>query len=163
MTALDIPGWMSPAELQWLESTASRMSSVAELGCYLGRSTFALCSGCKGTVYAIDNWTTVTAEIKSDDETFAQFKRNMGGFFNLVIWRGHIKDFPNEWPVDMVFIDAAHDYASVLADIRAWTPKARKLICGHDADLPEVWRAVKECFPPEDIVIAVGSIWAVEL
>jgi hypothetical protein len=48
----------------------------------------------------------------------------------------------------MIFIDADHSYESVLADILAWRPKARKLICGHDykKTWPGVQRAVQEVF-----------------
>jgi predicted O-methyltransferase YrrM len=36
--------------------------------------------------------------------------------------------------LDWVYIDAAHDYASVKADIAAWAPKVREggIIAGHD-------------------------------
>jgi FkbM family methyltransferase len=40
-------------------------------------------------------------------------------------------DFQN-LGVDAVFIDGSHLEEDVRADIRAWAPKARKLICGHD-------------------------------
>lgn len=55
---------------------------------------------------------------------------------------------------DLVFIDASHDYQSVLNDILAWKPKVRKggIICGHDffksGDKPysQVHSAVKKVF-----------------
>lgn len=33
---------------------------------------------------------------------------------------------------DLVYIDADHTYEGVTADIEAWTPHARKVICGDD-------------------------------
>jgi hypothetical protein len=42
---LSIPGWMTEDELRWLHETAKSMASVVEIGCYQGRSTFALLQG----------------------------------------------------------------------------------------------------------------------
>lgn len=45
-----------------------------------------------------------------------------------------------------VFIDAAHDYDSVLADLKAWEPKVKPggIIAGHDIDAEGVQRALAE-------------------
>jgi hypothetical protein len=45
-----------------------------------------------------------------------------------------------------VFIDAAHDYDSVLADLNAWAPKVKEggIIAGHDIDAEGVQRALAE-------------------
>lgn len=42
--------------------------------------------------------------------------------------------------IDFVFIDAAHDYDSVIADITAWLPKVKKggIIAGYDYE--DYWR-----------------------
>jgi predicted O-methyltransferase YrrM len=47
--------------------------------------------------------------------------------------------------LDFVFIDASHDYKSVLADITAWYPKVKRkgIIAGHDIDRKPVKDAVK--------------------
>lgn len=161
--ALAIPGWMSGEELYWLQFAASEMESVVELGSYLGRSTLALAKGCNGPVYAIDNWATVNEQIRSDEETLKQFLVNVEKAPNVNAVRKDVNDAAKDVlsSVDMVFLDAAHDYDSVKANIEAWRKHTRRLFCGHDADLPEVWRAVKECFPEAEIV--VGSIWAVKI
>ena len=54
--------------------------------------------------------------------------------------------------IDIVFIDGAHDYQNVKADIKAWLPKLRRpgLICGHDyrgkGGFKGVRLAVNDCF-----------------
>lgn len=155
-------GWMRPAELDWLHEQATTMDSVAEIGVLHGRSAFALLSGCSGPVYCIDPWDD------PDDASLPSFMRSCGHFPNLHAVRGFSPAAAADVPdVDMVFIDGAHDRASVEADIAAWLPKTRKLICGHDYDhvdgYPEVREVVDERFG-ELITVAEGtSIWAVRL
>ena len=53
--------------------------------------------------------------------------------------------------LDFVFLDAAHDYQSVLADLQAWWPRIKKggVLAGHDYDgamFPGVKRAVEAFF-----------------
>jgi 16S rRNA C1402 (ribose-2'-O) methylase RsmI len=66
--------------------------------------------------------------------------------------------------LDMVFIDASHRYEDVLADIRAWLPKTRRLFAGHDysRDWPGVVRAVHQIFGTA-IQRAAQSIWYFEV
>lgn len=60
--------------------------------------------------------------------------------------------------LDGVFIDAAHDYESVKADISAWMPKVKPdgFFGGHDIDAPGVKQAVDEAGFPYTIV---GRCW----
>lgn len=55
-----------------------------------------------------------------------------------------------DYRVNMVYIDAVHEYEFVKQDIELWTPKVRSggWICGHDYSLrfPGVVRAVNEAF-----------------
>jgi predicted O-methyltransferase YrrM len=48
--------------------------------------------------------------------------------------------------LDFVFIDAAHDYQSVVDDIRAWGPKMKPggTLAGHDYQREEFQRAVHD-------------------
>jgi Methyltransferase domain len=163
----DLPGWMSPEELSWLYKRASEAASVAEIGCWRGRSTHALLSGCQGPVYAVDTWkqcgvSPVGYPPAEDEEVFADFNNNVGSFPNLRIVRMPSVDAARiVGMVDMVFIDADHSYESVIADIRAWEPKTLYLVSGHDFDMPEypgVTQAVCESFHE---VERCGSIWFV--
>lgn len=164
-------GWMTPDELEWLRATAATMTSVVEIGVLRGRSAFALLTGCPGPVYCIDPWDD------QGDHAYPAFMADCGHFPNLVAIRGRSPEAAAQVPdVDMVFIDGAHDYAQVVADITAWLPKTRRLICGHDyslsaeAGFPDVRRAVDEIFGdrvrPADFVdtdFDRFSIWAVDV
>jgi len=48
--------------------------------------------------------------------------------------------------LDFVYIDAAHQYANVIEDIRRWFPKVRKggILAGHDLSIDGVRQAVEE-------------------
>ena len=139
---MHIWGWMSPAHLEWLSAQAAQMDSVAEVGSLRGRSAFALLTACGGPVYCIDPW--------PDDDDYDSFMRACGHFPNLVAVREQSPEAAAQVPaVDMVFLDGDHEYEGVLADIEAWLPKTRKLLCGHDYHHPEypgVARAVGEKF-----------------
>lgn len=169
---MHIWGWMSPAELRWLMAQAAQMKSVVEIGSLHGRSAFALLTACPGPVYCIDPW---------DDEhdlSYGSFMGNCGHFPNLVAIRGRSLEVVTRLPIaeragdgfDMVFIDGDHEYESVIADIRAWLPYTRKLICGHDyqndgGGFPGVAKAVHEMFgEPQEVIKSdddLTSIWAV--
>ena len=66
-------------------------------------------------------------------------------------------------PVDMVFIDGDHSYEAVRADIAAWRPLARRMLCGHDLHAsgakPGVRQAVEEAFGDGARVVPGTSIW----
>lgn len=162
--AVKIEGWMSEQELRWLANVARASESVTEIGCWRGRSTFALLSACKGTVTAVDHWeggkhepSHIQEEARKED-LHAAFLSNVGHFSNLrVIKAASVDAAPKVQESDVIFIDGGHAYDEVRADIRAWRPKARRLLAGHDHDWPEVARAVKDELGP--VEHGPGSIW----
>jgi predicted O-methyltransferase YrrM len=73
----------------------------------------------------------------------------------------------NDDSLDFVFIDAAHDYDNVVADLKAWYPKIKKggVLAGHDfyPDQPtwcDVYKAVKDVFGTNYLEIE-GSCFAI--
>lgn len=65
--------------------------------------------------------------------------------------------------LDFVFIDAGHDYDSVMKDLKAWYPKIKDggIIAGHDYHFNiGVYPAVNEYFG-ETNVRQVGSCWLI--
>ena len=171
-TALDIDGWMFADELVWLSEQAAKAASVAEIGCWKGRSTFALLSACAGPVYAVDHFRGTLGEPDHaealDGAVRREFLENCGGFPNLrMIERDSLAaaEMFRGQELDFVFIDASHHYQDVLADIRAWLPKTRRLIAGHDYS-PSCWpgvvQAVDEVFGA-NVKRAGISIWYYEV
>lgn len=168
--ALKIEGWMEPAELEWLADQASKHSCIAEIGSYLGRSTRALADNTRGIVYAIDDFQGPREiEMLSRHTIFDRFIENMVGLEGRlnVIRADHRKLPPLDFFPDMVFIDGAHEYEAVKADIQFWLDRLDSpgLICGHDLlpqHFPGVCRAGEELVP--DYKVAPGtSIWYAEL
>lgn len=163
-----IPGEMLRGELNWLFETAQQMGSIVEVGSWKGRSTHALLSGCRGTVHAVDHFLgcetaagKCTRENAVLENVFQEFQKNVGYLKNLKIHKMSsieaAKNFEDK-SIDMIFIDADHSYESLKADIEAWLPKVKRLICGHDysESTPGVERAVREKF---DQVKTIHSIW----
>jgi hypothetical protein len=171
-----IPGWMQREELEWLFEQAQTMESIVEIGSFKGRSTFALCSGVSGNgngrVYAIDPFTGVALEanpMASGKPTFQDFMQNCGHFKNLtVIPKTSIEAASSEAvppQVDMVFIDGDHSYEGLMTDLKAWSGRTKKLICGHDLDdpiYPGVRQALQAYFGADRIKKCPGSIWAIQ-
>ncbi len=152
-----IEGEINDTDLSWLFDTAKEMESIVEIGSWKGRSTHALLSGCKGTVYSVDQFldSATGAEAQAEAKkknTSKDFTKNVGGFKNLQVLKMDsataVRQFEDN-SVDMVFINAGHAHDEVLADIKMWLPKARKIICGHDRPYWQVKKAVNESFGEE--------------
>ena len=148
-----LPGWMSTQELIWLHAQAMQSTSIVEIGCWKGRSTYALLTGCEGTVYAVDHFQgsvneldTTHAEAKTRD-IHADFMANVGWFPNLSVMKMSSAMASKQFvdlnvQADMVFIDGEHTTEAVLADIAAWAPLTSRILCGHDSYFPEVAEAL---------------------
>ena len=160
-----IPGWMKSRELTWLYLVAQEMDNIVEIGSWMGRSTDALLSGCKGTVWAVDHFKGSKEHLSLPKHITINiqkaFLKNVGHYKNLKLLKmdsleaaGKFKDKS----VDMVFIDGGHEHGEVMADIKAWLPKTKKLICGHDyyENYKGVKCAVDEIF---DNVNTFDLIW----
>ena len=165
-----IRGWMDPAELEWLHEVAKRMDSIVELGCHRGRSTYVLCAGCRGAVYAVDcHWCGTMYPFEgSEVHTYPEFIANMGQFSNMVPLEMQFVDAAASDlispEVDMVFIDGDHAYESVLDDLKTWAPRTKKMVCGHDlkAATPGVEKALNEFYGIGKVARGPGSLWYVD-
>jgi hypothetical protein len=167
----DIPTWTSQDELSWLNNQARNMESVADIGVWKGASTHALLSGCSGPVYAVDHFKGDPLEIDAAQQEALDgnirdiFLSNCGHFDNLKLLEmdslSAAKLF-QPGSIDMIFIDAGHSLEDVTADINAWTPVARLLICGHDYDMDGVRTGVDGIFG-DRVENPEGTIWSVKI
>jgi predicted O-methyltransferase YrrM len=141
----DIQGWMSDPELLWLYDAAAGRKKIVEIGCWKGRSTHALCSGCTdGTVFAVDHFRGNPSEIDGahaeakTTDIFSIFLDNTKDFENLIILRKPSAEAARMFKrnsIDMVFIDGEHTYEAFKEDFETWLPLCSGLFCGHDANM----------------------------
>lgn len=148
-----------------LAKTLPDKFKFAEIGVWKGRSLIyfvveAINAGKNFTAYAIDTFEGSEEHqkgkwcydpiINTKDGLYNHFLSNIEPIKNKIkVVRGKSTDaslvFPDEY-FDTVFIDGAHDYDSVLADLKAYYPKVKRgnPIYGHDLDWPGVKKAVTE-------------------
>lgn len=150
---------------------------IVEVGSWKGRSTAFLLveawnKSPKIEIYAVDTWLGSQEHIDVDsvkngtlyDEFMANVKPVSRQLVPLRMTSIQGSNFFPDQSLDSVFIDAAHDYESVRADIAAWLPKVKKggIIAGHDymCGWPGVDRAVAEAF---HLVAFQDNCWLVTL
>lgn len=154
-------GWLTDAEGMLLSELARNVGhgTIVEIGSWKGRSTTWLAlgsaQGSRCTVIAIDPHTG-SEEHRADgvdSATFGEFTANVerNGVAALVqplltTSSEAARDFDR--PIGLLFVDGAHDYASVSTDIANWRPKLQPgaAVAFHDmsASWPETWRAVRD-------------------
>jgi hypothetical protein len=166
----NIQGWMSDIELNWLYETALTMDSILEIGCWKGRSTHALLSGCKGVVFAVDHFRGNPDQINkehkeaSDGNLYHEFMENTVNFDNLVTMKADANDvvkFFKPKSIEMIFIDGRHLTMAVISDILNWMPICKTLLCGHDYNMEGVYNAILGINLP--IKIEAGTIWSYQI
>ena len=132
---------------------------IVELGSFIGRSSCCLgaiiqSSGKKINVLCVDPWPLMwTTDKRMTTEPFSLWRANIiqAGFEHFIFpLRTTSKIASTIVGNDLaaVYIDADHEYPSVVEDISIWLPKVRKggILAGHDYSeaWPGVIQAVKE-------------------
>ena len=150
--------------------------TILEVGSFVGNSASIFASHF-GHVICVDSWTdkglSDTARLMWKEQGYtkeileAAFDKAVSVFDNVEKIKGDSveigKSFGRE--VDIVYIDAAHDYESVKNDIAAWKDWATLFISGHDywpKRFDGVIKAVNEAFGKPDKVFADNS-WIVKV
>jgi len=127
-----VEGWLSADEAAALFACARRCHGrgvIVEIGSWKGRSTIVLAAGARagagGPVYAVDPHQGLPQ--LGGEPTFAAFQANIAaaGVADLVrplqqCSADAARGFTS--PVELIYIDGAHDHAAVLEDFTAWFP-----------------------------------------
>ena len=159
-----VPGWFTPEEGRYLADAVmhilhdSESCTIVEVGSYKGRSAVVLGNmvrelAPKSHIYCIDPFEaqlTLTGGIY-EDPTYDEFKSNIASR-QLDEWVTPIvkKSTDVEWgkgEIDLLHIDALHDYKSVTADFEHYIEymSAGGLVLFHDRGVyPGVTRAIDE-------------------
>lgn len=172
-------GWSSPQEqgqlLQFILDTMPPKPRItmAEIGVYLGRGTAIfdevfVSRGQNYKLIAVDHFEG-SPEHKASNSvpSYEAFKQNIAPISDKV--KDHNCDsiaaskLFKQGEFDIVYIDAAHEYEPVLADLEAWFPKVKRggFICGDDytAGWPGVVKAVGEFFGGRHGVVPGTQQW----
>lgn len=178
---LDIEGWMSPTEIEWLQQTVRKQSSdalIVELGAWKGRSTAAIVTVANRstTCVTVDTWlgqedlrTNAHSEVITND-IFLEFLFNMkkfnihpewyskqkGGLYYLRMESSLAPILFEDNSIDMLFIDC--DHRKFGEDIDSWYSKVKNhgIISGHDYQ----WEGAQvEIDKRVKVEAVVGDIW----
>ena len=160
-----VPGWFDQGDMAFYKMIvdhAPRLAHFVEVGSYKGRSSSYLAveiirSGKSIILDCVDTWLGSPENQRgapAEDPDVVEgrlldvFMQNMApvqGYFNAVQATSEqaARRYANK-TLDLVFIDASHDYDSVLADIRMWSPKIKSggFLAGHDIAHEPVRRAI---------------------
>jgi len=131
----EVGGWLTDREGSVLFDLAKSCRGdgvIVEIGSYKGKSTIWLGKGSQAgrnvKVYAIDPHTDAGGREPGKVPTFQDFQRNIAaaGLTDTVVpivktSADAVRDF--DLPVELIFIDGAHDFDSVKQDFDLWFPK----------------------------------------
>lgn len=140
---------------------------VAEIGVWFGRSIIYLAQECRRLGKRVKFYAVDTFKGEQDQPAHVEIVNQHGGSIRakfeenirrcgvadcITILEGDSPDMARNIPagtLDFCYIDGAHDYESVCADIKAWAPTVRRggVLAGHDCQHEPVKKAVNELLP----------------
>ena len=153
-------------------------ASFVEVGSWKGRSSVFMAHLIKNgdkaiKFYCVDTWKGSPEHVGYEclDTLYDLFLENTKDYRDVIMdirkpSTEAAEDFSDK-SIDIVFIDACHEYECVKEDILAWLPKIKNggIMAGHDyawrADIP-VKRAVDEIFGNQ-ITLMDGDVWRVDI
>jgi predicted O-methyltransferase YrrM len=160
---------------QFYQTVADSLQDGAiavEVGVYKGKSILYLAEALKKQgkrvgLYGVDTFKGSEEHDIKGNELLLEYLNNVYFFRDNIttIMQPSVKAATQfaDGSLDFVFIDAAHDYANVCADIKAWKPKVKKggMLAGHDYHHPPVYEAVRDTLGVVDVY--PGTVWGIEI
>src|SRR5438477_2932995 len=141
-----IQGWLSDAEANTLfdlarQHTPSRKAVIVELGSWKGKSSIMLAAGLLGKqdprLFCVDPfgedenvgyqekfYANLVPRKKTIQDVFRTNVRRSGVDHLITPIRGYSFEVCHQWQseIDMLFLDANHEYSAVLRDFCDWSP-----------------------------------------
>lgn len=160
---------------EWIST--KKFKTLVEVGVWKGHSISFLARKIKELNYDVKIYAVDLFEDAIEEDWNKNLKNEISiisDIYNRVLENNEVRDMITDlkglsWEmadhfednsVDFVFIDAGHEYESVVKDIKAWLPKIKSggIISGHDFyNAPGVGKAVKELIPQFEI--SSDNIW----
>jgi len=167
---------MTRTDLVEIFEKHNKLGHGVEVGVYKGFYAREILSAYTGHLYLVDLWDGTSLWVDGSRSQLVvdeMLDYNLKKFNNYTKLKGDsiemAKTFENK-SLDFVYIDADHQFSSVLHDIVAWLPKVRSggIISGHDYDPypPEnfdVKRAVDMFFKEVHLTEEHPRSWWVEV
>jgi glycosyltransferase involved in cell wall biosynthesis len=177
----DVDGWCDYRDFySYVAQAIPEGAEIVEIGSWQGQSIVHLCQrlqdlGKAATVNCVDTWMgeqNQPSHLQVVDEhggsILGKFTENIeaakvAGMIKVTV--GDSAESASQFKdgsMDFIFIDAAHDYDSVVKDLAAWWPKLKEggIFAGHDYPWHEVEKAVNEHASANGYeVTPVGRCW----
>jgi len=149
-----------------------RGAIAVEVGAYKGKSILYLAEallqrGVSCDLFAVDHFKGSEEHNISAGQLLSEYLENVypmrDHITTLIMPSEQAAQHFADGSLDFVFIDASHDYQSVVKDIRAWKPKVRKggMLAGHDIHHQPVRDAVTAVLGNFDEY--PGTVWGIEV
>lgn len=130
-----VDGWLPDSEGELLYRLAKNCTGkgvIVEIGSWKGKSTIWLGIGSQAgkrvKVYAIDPHNSAGGSAQDKIYTFDEFRRNIddagiSGIVTPLVTTSEEAARTFQEPVELIFVDGAHDYEAVKRDFALWFPK----------------------------------------
>lgn len=162
-----VEGRFGPGDMSFYTMIYDQLPSnshIVEIGSWKGRSSshmaVMIANGNKKIKFdCVDTWEGSDVLNKSLYNSFLKNMEPVKDYFTPIRKTSlDAAELYTDSSLDFVFIDAAHDYKNVRADILAWKEKVKPggILSGHDYPCADVQRAVHELLVSVEVI---GQCW----